>query len=133
MILLRLLSFVAGGLVMVVPPMYLSGGTGGPVFDGPTAIAAMAGLALVASSYFFIGFAGDRMRKSPLLRFVGALLLAVPCAAAGAVLWHGGEEPLLWLSALLFCCTAVLFVTFVVPVERPHKQRPMRRRESLAG
>jgi hypothetical protein len=131
MILLRLMAFLAGGLVMVVPPMYL--GSAGGVFDGSTALKAMLGLAVVASSYFFIGFAGGRMRKSAPLRFVGALLLAVPCAAAGAVLWRGGDEPLLWLSALLFCCTAVLFVTFVLPVERPHKQRPMRRRESLAG
>jgi hypothetical protein len=130
MILLRLLSILAGGLILIVPPLFLFGGTSGPeYFDGKTVVAALAGLTLVAFTFFFIGFAGDRMRKSAPLRTLGGLLLAVPFAGSAAMLLRAAQVELLWLSGLLLCVTVVLFVAFVFPASGSRKHRPMRRRE----
>jgi len=130
MILLRLLSILAGGLILVVPPLFLFAGTSGPeFFDARTVLAALAGLALVSFTFFFIGFAGDRMRKSAPLRTLGGVLLALPFAGSAAVLLRGTEVAMLWLSGLLLCVTVVLFVVFVFPASSSRKHRPMRRRE----
>jgi peptidoglycan/LPS O-acetylase OafA/YrhL len=134
MILLRLLSILAGGLVMVSPALFMSGGSAGPdFFDGRTVFGAMAGLAVVASAFFFVGFAGQKMRKSARLRAVAALLLAVAFVAGLAVLWDGGDASELVAGALLCSVSAVLFVAFVLPAQHSRKHRPMRRRESLAN
>ncbi|MFL6673910.1 MAG: hypothetical protein ACJ8LG_11550 [Massilia sp.] len=131
MILLRFLSILAGAVVLVAPPIFMFAGATGPhFFDGSTVLAAMAGLVLVAASFFFVGVAGDRMRKSAQLRVVGGLLLGVPLAAGCAVLWRGNDELQLWLGALAFCFAAVLFVAFVFPAVNARKYRPLRARES---
>jgi hypothetical protein len=134
MILLRFMSVLAACLVMMAPPLLLSDDSSGPLFyDGLTVVAVIAGLALVSGSFFYIGFAARKMRKSPRLRAVGALLLAAPFAGSVVTLWRG-EDPLhLWGAGLLFCFTTLLFVAFIFPAGQPRKQRPMRRRESLAG
>jgi ABC-type multidrug transport system permease subunit len=134
MILLRFLSILAGCLVMMAPPVLLSEGSGGPrFFDGRTVLVMMAALAVVSASFFYIGFAAKKMRKSATLRAIGALLLAVPFAGSTALLWRGGQPTELWGAGLLFCFTTLLFVAFVFPAGQRHKHRPMRRRESLAS
>jgi hypothetical protein len=134
MILLRLLSILAGCLVMVSPALFLSGGSAGPAFfDGRTVFGVITGLALVAAAFFFVGFAGQQIHKSAQLRAVAGALLAAPFLAGVAVLWRGGGAAILWASALLCCISAVLFIAFVFPAQRSRKHRPMRRRESLAS
>jgi hypothetical protein len=131
MILLRFLAILAGALVMMAPPMFMFAGATGPhFFDGRTVLTAMAGLALVAASFLFIGAAGDRMRKSARLRSIGGLLLAMPLAASCALLWRGNDELELWLGALAFCFAAVLFVAFVFPAVNTRNYRPLRAREA---
>lgn len=131
MILLRLLSIVAGGLILVTPPLFLFVGKAGPeYFDGKTVLGTLAGLALVAFTFLFIGFAGDRMRKSAPLRTLGGLLLAVPFVGSVAVLLRSTDVRLLWLSGVLLCVTVVLFVAFVFPATNSRKHRPLRRREA---
>jgi peptidoglycan/LPS O-acetylase OafA/YrhL len=130
MILLRLLSILAGGLILVIPPMFMfAHGTGQQFFDPLTVSIKLAEGALLASSFFFIGFAGDRMRKSGPLRALGALLLAVPFIGGIAMLVRADDEWMLWLAATLICLAAVLFVAFVFPAVGSEKHRPMRRRE----
>jgi peptidoglycan/LPS O-acetylase OafA/YrhL len=134
MILLRLLSILAGCLVMVAPALFMSGASAGPAFfDGRTVLGAMTGLTVVAAAFFFVGFAGQKMRKSAGLRAAAALLLAVPFLVGVAVLWLGGHDSELWSGALLCSITAVLFVALVFPAQHSRKHRPLRRRESLAG
>jgi hypothetical protein len=134
MILLRLLSILAGCLVMMSPALFMSGGSSGPAsFDGGTVIGAITGLALVSAAFFFVGFAGRKMKKSAHLRATAAALLAVPFLASMVILWRGGQDAELWAAALLCGVSAVLFVAFVFPAQHARKHRPMRRRESLAG
>jgi hypothetical protein len=134
MILLRLLSILAGCLVMVAPALFMSGASTGPAFfDGRTVLGAMSGLAVVAAAFFYVGVAGPRMRRSAGLRTVAMLLLAVPFLAGLAVLWRGAQASELWAGALLCSVTAMLFLAFVFPAQGSRKHRPLRRRESLAG
>jgi hypothetical protein len=132
MFLFRFLSFLAGILVFVVPPLFLFENSTGPqFFDGRTVLATMAALGLVALSFFYIGFAGDKMRKSLRLRWVGGVLLCVPSLGGAVTLCRGGEDEVLWMSALMFGFSVLLFVNFVYPATHMRRQRPMRRRESL--
>jgi peptidoglycan/LPS O-acetylase OafA/YrhL len=131
MILLRFLALLAGGLLLVAAPIALFSNDSS--IDGWAALATLIGLALVAGTFFFVAIAGGRMKKSPQLRRTGALLLALPFAVSVTVLWRGGDEVEMWASALLFCFNALLFLSFVFPLDGTHKQRPMRRREPLAG
>jgi hypothetical protein len=134
MILLRCLSILAGCLVMMSPTLFMSGGSSGPAFfDGRTVFGIITGLALVSAAFFFVGFAGRKMRKSARLRGIAGALLAVPFLAGMAVLWRGGGEATLWASAALCIFTTVLFIAFVFPAQHARKHRPMRRRESLAS
>jgi hypothetical protein len=133
-ILLRVLSVLAGCLVMLAPPMLLAEGSTGPkFFDGRTVMELMAILALMSASFFFFGFTARKMRKSPRLRAIGGLMLTVPFAGSVAMLWRADESAELWAAGLLFFFTTLLFVAFVFPAGRAGKHRPMRRRESLAS
>jgi hypothetical protein len=129
MIALRLLSILAGFLVLIVPAVLLAdAGLGG--MPGMTAIAALGGLALVSGSFIYIGMAGDRMRRNGRARMLGALLLAVPIAGSLVVMASRKDANLLWGSGALLAFSLMLFLVFVFPaVER--RQRPMRRREGL--
>jgi hypothetical protein len=128
MILLRFLSILAGGLVLVAPALFMSAGT-----DGRTVFGAFAGLALVAGTFFFVGLAGSKIRKSARLRAAAAALLAVPFLGSVGILWRGAQLSTLFASALLCSFVAVLFITFVFPAQHARKHRPMRRREPLAS
>lgn len=129
MIALRLLSVLAGFLVLIVPAVVLAdAGLAG--MSATKAAAALLGTALVSASFVYIGAAGDRMRRSARARMLGALLLAVPIAGSLGLLATRHDEAALWSSGVLLAFSLVLFLCFVFPsVER--RQRPMRRREGL--
>ena len=128
MIVLRLIALLAGALILLVPPMVTpeSGQAGMP---GWLAVGGLAGLALVASSFFYIAVQGARMRRSGPLRVLGGVLLLIPAVAGAAVLATRTDEPLLWGAAGLLSITVMLFVSFVYPATRDRRQRPMRRHE----
>lgn len=128
MIFLRLLAFVAAALVLIAPPLVAAGGDHAAM-SGWVALGGLAGLALVALSFFYIAALGDRMRRSSNTRTLGGLLLLIPAAAGVAMLATRTDASLLWGSALLLSFTMMLFVTFVFPATSDRRQRPMRQRE----
>jgi hypothetical protein len=128
MIALRLLALLAGGLVLILPPLVLapSEQTGMP---GWVAVGSLAGLALAALSFLYIAALGDRMRRAGQLRTLGGLLLTIPAAAGATMLATRNDAPLLWGSGALLAFTVMMFVSFVYPGTPERRQRPMRRRE----
>lgn len=131
MILLRFLSLLAGALLLVLPPLLIFGSAAKPEFyDARTVAGMLAALALLATSFFFIGLAGDRMRKSSALRTIGALLLALPFLAGLALLVRADGVALMVGGALLVTLATTLFAGFVFPAGGSGKHRPMRRREA---
>ena len=128
MIVLRLIALLAAGMVLILPPM-VAADTGHAGMPGWVAVGGLAGLALVALSFFYIAVLGDRMRRSGHARTLGALLLMIPAAAGVTMLTTRTEVPLLSGAGLLLSFTAILFVSFVYPAIPDRRQRPMRRRE----
>jgi peptidoglycan/LPS O-acetylase OafA/YrhL len=128
MIVLRLLALLAGGLVLIMPPLVL-GQSSQAGMPGWIAVGGLAGLALVALSFFYIAALGDRMRRSRQLRTLGGLLLMIPAAAGITMLATRNDAPLLWGSGALLSFTVMMFVSFVYPATPERRQRPMRRRE----
>lgn len=131
MIFLRLTCLLAGILVLIAPPLVLFP-TGGEPLGGLKAAGILLVLLLGSSGFFFIGMTGHRMRRSPPLRLVAGLLLAVPCLASLGMLWRGGSPATLWMCGLMLCLTAVLYMTQVVPLLRAPGNRPLRAREGEA-
>jgi len=122
MIVLRLLAFLAGGLVLILPPLALaqSSPAGMP---GWVAVGGFAGLVLVALSFFYIGMLGDRMRRNGQLRTLGGLLLMIPAAAGATMLVTRNDPTLLWGSGALLSVTVMMFVSFVFPASPSRHQR----------
>ncbi|HEX8787735.1 MAG TPA: hypothetical protein VF793_16240 [Telluria sp.] len=127
MIALRMLSLLAGLLVLILPATLLAD-DGVPSLSVTTAIAAMAGMALVSASFVYIGMAGDRMRRNGRARALGGALLAVPIVGSLGLLASHKEANLLCASGALLSFSLVLFLSFIFPATE-HRQRPMRRRE----
>ena len=130
MILLRLLAILLGGLLLLVPPLFLS--AEGPMHVEQDVLTVTVGcslVALLAASFFYIGVFGHKMKKSKRLRIIGGVLLVFPMVAAVALVTEMAETQFVYLSAAMFCLAAVLFVNFVYPGERSRKQRPMRKRD----
>lgn len=123
---MRLLSLMAGGLVLVLPPMLLPMGSS---MSLGTVIAAMFGLILMSGTFFYVGAAGRKMRRGGQARTLGGALLILPALAALATIATRRDEALLWGSGALLVFTIVLLLHFVImPTLDPH-QRPMRERE----
>lgn len=127
MIALRMLSFVAGALVLVLPPMLLADASPGGL-PGVVAAGTLLGLALMSASFVHVGMAGNRMRRNTVERRLGGLLLAVPILGSLGVLATRKEVSLLWGSGVLLAFSLLLFLSFVYPMAE-RRQRPMRRRE----
>lgn len=128
MMFLRLLCLAAGVLVLVVPPVLLFP-IGAATPQARFALVFLVCMALASTGFFLISMAGHRMRRSPLLRSLAALLLAPPCLASLAMLWRGGAPALLWMCSLMLVVTLVLYLTLVYPVVRSQGHRPLRRPE----
>jgi MFS family permease len=128
MIFLRMLALLAGGLVLILPPLLLAD-VGHAGMPGWIVAGGLAGLALVALSFLYVAVLGDRMRRSAYTRALGGLLLLIPAAAGIAMLATRTDAELLWGSAILVSFTVLLFISFVYPAAPDRRQRPMRRRE----
>ena len=123
---MRLLSLLAGGLVLVVPPMLMPMASDVPL---GTVMTGILGIVMVASTFFYVGAAGRKMRRGGKARIVGAALLMVPAIAALATIATRHDEPLLWGSGALLVFTIVLLLHFVIMPTLDPRQRPMREHE----
>lgn len=123
---MRMLSLLAGGLVLVLPPMLMPMGSGIPL---ATVIAGMLGMVAVAATFFYVGAAGRRMRRGGQARKLGAILLLLPAIAGLATIATHRDEALLWGSGALLVFTIVLWLHFVIMPTVGQRQRPMRERE----
>jgi hypothetical protein len=131
MFFLRLLAIINGGVVLIAAPLYLrSQGTLRGEEMGTVVLGCML-LAGIVASFFFVGLAGHRMRKSMMLRVIGGLLLAVPLSTAVVAVAETRYEQAVYLCVMMFCMAAVLFVSFVYPGSKVRKHRPMRPRDTL--
>lgn len=131
MFFLRLLAILNGGIVLIAAPLYLrSQGT----LRGEDMETVMLGcllLAVIAASFFFIGLAGHRMRRSIFLRSIGGMLLAVPLVTGVVMVAETRYQQAVYLCVVMFCMAAVLFVSFVYPGSQVRKHRPMRPRDTV--
>lgn len=127
MIVLRILSLLAGALVLILPTLVLSDASDVGV-SGMTAVAALLGMAGMFAIFIYIGVAGDRLRRSGRARALGAVLMAVPIMGCLGLLVSHQDEDVLWCSGVLLMFSLMIFLSFVLPVLE-HRQRPMRRRE----
>jgi hypothetical protein len=127
MIALRLLSLLAGFLVLIFPAAMLADAslTGLP---GVTVFAGLTGLALVSASFVYVGIAGARMRRHRRERALGGTLLAVPIMGSLFLLASHNDADMLWASDIVLVFSLVLFMSFVFRAGE-RRQRPMRRRE----
>lgn len=92
MMLLRLLCFACGVLVLVAPPI-VAFPVGAAAPDAGREGMFLLCMALASGAFFLIGMAGHRLRRSPTLRSLTALLLALPCPAWAAWPCYGGAAP----------------------------------------
>ena len=116
MMILRLLCLAAGVVILVAPAVMLP--TGGMTPDAGKAAAILICLVLSACAFLFAGMAGHLLRRSPSLRALAALLLAVPLTASAALLWRGAVPSMLWVAGAVLGFTVMLYLTVVYPVLR---------------
>jgi hypothetical protein len=132
MFFLRLLAILNGSLVLIAAPLYLRSQGTLRGEDMETVVMGCVLLAVIAASFFFVGLAGHRMRKSIVLRIIGGLLLAVPLVTGVVMIAETRYAQAVYLCVTMFCMAAVLFVSFVYPGSKIRKHRPMRPRDTLA-
>lgn len=131
MFFLRLLAMLNGGIVLIAAPLYLRSQGTLRGEDMETVVAGCILLAAIAASFFYIGLAGHRMRRSIPLRAIGGMLLSVPLVTGVAMVAETRYLQAVYLCVLMFCMAAILFVSFVYPGSQVRKHRPMRPRDSL--
>lgn len=127
---LRILSLLAGALVLFVPPMMLfDTGVGGMP---PWLVAGgILGMIVISASFLYVGVAGRRMRRPGQARTLGGVLLTVPMVAAVVTLATHTDESTLLASGALLGVTILLFASFVFPATMDRRRRPMRERDPL--
>ena len=111
MMLLRLASLIAGVLVLITPAVLIR--VGGMPPDTGRAGAALACVVLASSGFILVGMAGQRLRRSALLRTLAAVLLGVPVLASAALLWRGSSPAVLWLAGAVIGLSTLLYLTLV--------------------
>lgn len=120
---LRLISLFAGVLALIHPPLLLRS-VAHAIPDMLEPFVMLAGMGLAAGGYFVIGLAGHRMRRSPELRSLAALLMMMPFAASATVVWHGGSSTtLLRICGFLMAFTLVLYMSFIYPLMHTPKRK----------
>ncbi|VXB49960.1 hypothetical protein [Massilia sp. 9I] len=107
MIFLRLACLVAGLLVLVAPPAVLVP-RGADLPELSRSAFLLTAMLLAASSFFFIGMTGHRIKRSPALARLCAMLLVLPFLAGMATLWRSAEPIALWMSGALLCFTMII-------------------------
>ena len=111
MIFLRLVSLVAGVMVLIAPSVLIRAGGMPP--DTGRAGAALACVVLAASGFFLVGMVGQGLRRSALLRMLAGVLLGVPVLASAALLWRGSSPAVLWLAGAVIGLSVLLYTTLV--------------------
>lgn len=128
MIFLRLACLLAGVLVLVTPPVVLfPNGASTPELTRSAAL--LAAMLLAASSFFFIGMAGHRIKRSPALGRMSALVLLVTFVAGSAILWRSAEPTALWLSGALIGFTLIVSLALTLQMLQEPSASRVRARE----
>lgn len=128
MIFLRLACLLAGILVLVTPPVVLfPNGAGAAELSRSALLLAI--LLLAASSFFFIGMTGHRIKRSPGLLRLCAMVLLAPFVAGAATLWGSAEPTALWLSGALLSFTLIVSLTLLLLMLREPSAGRVRARE----
>lgn len=131
MFFLRILSFLAGSLVLLGAPFLMLSARAG-IASGQV-LAVMLGTLAVAVfgfAYFFLAMAGHRTPRSPKLRKLAGALIGFQLVSGIVVLALSKNPQLLMTTGALLCISVFLFLAFVYPGELPRSHRPMRRRDS---
>lgn len=131
MIVLRIACLMAGILVLVVPGVLFPNGAVASTMFGTAGF--LVGMLLAASSFFAIALLGHRVKRSPRLRRLCALLLAAPLLAAMASLWLSVEPVSLWMSGWLLGFTLIVYLVLVYPLLRGPSARRLRAREGCSA
>lgn len=128
MIFLRLACLLAGILVLVAPSVLLSPGTDVVSNLGRSAALQVA-LLLAASSFFLIGIAGHRIKRSRALGRLCAMLLMVPFLAGAATLWAGINPATLWMGGALLSFTLIVSLVLATALLQGPSASRIRARE----
>ena len=132
MIFLRCMSFLIGSLIaMGAPFLLLPEIPQGPGEVGRELAGCLA-IALAAGGFFFIGAAGNHMKRSRRARILGAILLAVPIVGSVWVLSLDNLTEDVWMIGPVLFCALSLFYCFVFPGRRTRWHRRLRPRDSDA-
>lgn len=128
MIFLRLACLLAGVLVLVTPPVVLfPNGASAPELTRSAAL--LAAMLLAASSFFFIGMTGHRIKRSPALGRMVALVLLVTFVAGSAILWRSAEPTAMWLSGALVGFTLIVSLALTLLMLQEPSASRVRARE----
>jgi CHASE2 domain-containing sensor protein len=129
MLMLRLLSVLAAGLVLIATPMTLD--PRGHGMPGWIALFSLFWTALMAGSFLFVAINARRMRRHASERKLAGMLLLVPTFGALAMLFSAREAMPLMASGLLLAFTVLLMANVLVPGALGHTERRRRRRERI--
>lgn len=126
MLMLRLLSVLAAGLVLIVTPMALD--PRGHGMPGALALFSLFSTALMAGCFLYVAASAPRMRRHASARRLGALLLLVPAVGSLAMLVTGKDVVLLLASGVLLAFTVLMLANVLVPGALGHTEQRHRRR-----
>ncbi len=131
MFFLRILSFIAGSMVLLGAPFLMLSARAG-LASGHVLLVLIATLAVCVFgfAYFFIAMTGHRTPRSPRVRTLVGGLITFQLLSGVAVLAFSQDAQLLMATGVLLCVSVFLFLAFVYPGELPRTHRPMRRRDS---
>ncbi|MCD2518223.1 hypothetical protein LQ564_18095 [Massilia sp. G4R7] len=129
MLFLRLVCLLAGFLVLLAPPAMLYP-TGASAKELIPAAGMLAALLLAAAGFFFVALTGHRIRRSPVLQRLCALLMAAPFLAGAAALWNAATPTALWMSGLLLGFTLIVTAILAYPLLQGPSPRRLRARET---
>lgn len=131
MFFLRILSFLAGGAVLLGAPFLLLSERAGVAF-GNIFLVLLATLAVCvfAGAYFYIAMVGHRAPRSPRIRKIAAGLIGFQVLAGIVVLAVSQHVTVLSACGVMMCISVFLFLACVYPGELPRTHRPMRRRDA---
>lgn len=130
MFFLRILSFLAGGFVLLGAPFFLLSETAGLAsVNLALVLLGTVAVCIFGVAYFFIALYGHRTVRSAKLRQLIGALIGYQMLAGATVLALSSHANLLMTCGALMCVSVFLFLAFVYPGELARSHRPMRRRD----
>ncbi len=132
MILLRCASFLIGTIILMGAPFLLLPDAPQRPGDVASVIGACIVIAVLASGFFVIGIAGNRMKRSRRARALAGVLLGFPIFGCIGLLLLDESPVQVWMVGPLLVCAIVLFLGFVYPGRRGPKHRRLRPRDPAA-